>query len=186
MRLKKRSDSSEINLTPLLDVLFSILFIVMMAGFQNEQGLKSKQERNEEKYKSEITGLRDEKEEISDRLKEASERLSSYEIFQNEAVILTVRNISTDGVNFIKVFEGTGEDELETIRLGLDNTENSSNRLAALVEGFVRQVNNSPVYVIFYCNREKIYTIEYDALFLTLDRLQRTYKEVFFKTMEDN
>ena len=41
MLRRQRAGAHEINLTSLLDVLFCILFIVMLAGNQNEKDIKS-------------------------------------------------------------------------------------------------------------------------------------------------
>ena len=39
-RSRRSRGSDEINLTPLLDVLFTILFIVMLTGMQNERSME--------------------------------------------------------------------------------------------------------------------------------------------------
>ena len=44
MTHKKKRLSDEINLTPLLDVLFSILFIVMLAGTASENTMRQNYE----------------------------------------------------------------------------------------------------------------------------------------------
>ena len=41
MSRRRRKNLTEVNLTPLLDVLFSILFIVMMTGAQSRDAMQN-------------------------------------------------------------------------------------------------------------------------------------------------
>ena len=58
MRNRRRRGSDEINLTPLLDVLFTILFIVMLTGMQNEQSYAENAEATQAQMEAVETKVR--------------------------------------------------------------------------------------------------------------------------------
>ena len=74
MRRRRRTDG-EINLTPLLDVLFVILFVVMLSGMQSEKTNADAREESREK----IEALETEVEELTDegRIAELEEQVRS-------------------------------------------------------------------------------------------------------------
>lgn len=206
MRRHRRRTASEINLTPLLDVLFSILFIVMMTGVQNEAKIEEGHRQQMLKKEQEISALaeqaaRYEKQiseyevwlseyeiQLSDyanRLLSCESQMSSYDTYRAEAVIVTVNNILEEEAHYLVMKQGLEQKEVEKIRLGTDKTENTKTRIDNVVAAMVEATDNQPVYIVFYCNKEWIYTAEYRAVEEAFSRLQETYKEVFFKVMEE-
>lgn len=178
MRKRKRRTVPEINLTPLLDVLFSILFIVMMTGMQNEKGLK-------EDYRGQIDRLEQENSELSEKLKISERQLSSYEIYRLEAVILTLYNETKDGKHYLVIRQGLKETESERILLGEERMENVKTRINELIKEFAGKEDKQPVYIVFYCDKDDIYTTEFRVITDTFQKLQSSMKEVFFKVMEE-
>ena len=71
-RNRRSRGSDEINLTPLLDVLFTILFIVMLTGMQNERSMEESAQESE----AQISGL----ESRVDELEEENDILKSEEL----------------------------------------------------------------------------------------------------------
>ena len=107
---KRRRFVSEINLTPLLDVLFSILFIVMLAGTAGEQGLQKE-------YLDQV----DRNNQLEQDLKLAKDELDSYRLFESEAVILTVINDKDANNHFLSFYQGRIESLITEL---IDNTDN--------------------------------------------------------------
>ena len=104
-RSRRSRGSDEINLTPLLDVLFTILFIVMLTGMQNERSMEESAQESE----AQITGLEsrvDALEEENDILKsEVSRRdkiQDSNKRYESNAVIVTLINETEDGEHVLK------------------------------------------------------------------------------------
>ncbi len=173
----RRRFLSEINLTPLLDVLFSILFIVMMAGAQNEQIIESQN-------RIQVNQLEQENAKLKDELARSENEISSYKTYQSEAVIITVNNIMRSNNHYLMFYKGTEETELGSIQMGVNKTENTKARIESLIMELVNETDNQPIYIVFYCNRKNIYTIEYHAVCDILNDLQGNNKEVFFKVMQ--
>lgn len=179
MRNSRRKPVSEINLTPLLDVLFSILFIVMMTGMQNEQGIK-------QEYQEQVSQLEQEKQQLSEELARSENQMSSYDKYQSEAVILTVNNILRSDNHYLLLYKGTDKKEIGSIQMGTNKTENTKARIESLIIELVNDTDNQPVYIVFYCNKKQIYTKEYIAVIEAFNQLQENNKAVFFKVMEED
>ena len=166
MRRRRGSGREEINLTPLLDVLFSILFIVLLAGARMEQ------DRVDE-AKAEADGLRQELSQAQDTAEGYKMQLESMEVFEEEATVLTLRNTSGEGGHRLLISRDN-DASAEVIPLGPDRLENVKGGLDG---------SGAPVFVVFHCDRDAIYRREYEALTDTLSTLQRDNKEVFFKLL---
>lgn len=179
MSRRRRKNLTEVNLTPLLDVLFSILFIVMMTGAQSRDAMQND-------HQEEVARLQSENEELSDALRVTEDQLAAYKLHESDSVILTVRNIVKNGEHYLMIYRGIGEQEIDSIKLGINSTENTGVRIRSLVEDIISENGSQPVYIIFYCDKTSIYTKEYNAVVGAFDGLQTKYKEVFFKTGEEN
>ena len=151
-----------------MDALFSILFIVMLAGVQNERQISA------------------EKDEQIARLEQQASvyesRLDSYEMYQEEAVIITLYNTAEDNRHQLKVFEGRQPEELDSVLLGTNRLSYVKQRLTDMISGYTGE--NRPVYVVFHCDRDQIYRSEYDAITEVLNELQN--KEIFWKEGEQD
>ena len=172
---RARHGGGEINLTPLLDVLFSILFIVLLAGAQNERA-------NADAAKEEADGLR---EEIAE-LETLRAQLESAEIIREGARVVTVSNFMSGGVHRLRVAVDGDTREPEVILLGTSRLENVSARLGSLAEDVINDSGGFPVYIFFHCDKDAIYRREYEAVVRTLEELQREHKEVFLRIAEKN
>ncbi len=75
MKHKKRFGNSEINLTPLLDVLFSILFIVMLGSAGNEAKTKAEAERRVDRMQARVDEMRTEAENADREAGELKKRI---------------------------------------------------------------------------------------------------------------
>ena len=190
MERRKRKTIAEINLTPLLDVLFSILFIVMMTGVQKETTIQEEYQQQmnqmQENYGQQIEQARQEVFELEQQVTIYENQMSSYDKYQTEAVIITVNNIVKENKHYLVIKQGLDLEEIETIQLGISKTENTKIRICDKISELVEETDNQPVYIVFYCNKKTIYTTEYRAITEAFYELQAKYKEVFFTVMEEN
>ena len=192
MNHKKRFGDSEINLTPLLDVLFSILFIIMLSSAGNEartraeakaevEAIQEQMETERVEMNKSIEEMASEAEEVREQARIAEGRLEDYEIYRQEAVIVSVQNTIEAGEHVLKIFVNEDENPYETLKLGLDLTDYTKKRVKSIISELVANVDNAPVFIIFRCEKRLIYTIEYNALNDALNELQDGNKEVFYK-----
>ena len=120
----KRRGILEVNLTSLLDVLFCILFIVMMANIENEHDIKNESQQLiqeiQEQLQAEIAAYRAE-------AATYQAQMESYDVYHTEAIIITMQNLQ-EGSNYVlKIYEGLEKVESDSIRLG-PNLSESVNR----------------------------------------------------------
>ena len=93
MRRRKRRTGGEINLTPLLDVLFSILFLIMLANFSSQNQLQQAFAESGGQLEEEIEALTKERDDLAEenaRLLEEGEALAEdYALLQGENLELS-------------------------------------------------------------------------------------------------
>ena len=172
MRRGRKSRSAEINLTPLLDVLFTILFIVLLASAQTEADLQAEKEES-------VGQLQLQVDDMEQDLADTQQRLESMELYHREAVVLTLAN-TADGAT-LAVSEGATALEDHGIALRDNSTERLQRSLTDLVNQYLEDTDNQPIYIVFTVDREHIRTAQYKAIISTLDQLQLNYKEIFWK-----
>ncbi len=174
MRRRRRSSGGQIDMTPLLDVLFSILFIVLLAGAQSERDNAASARGEEDRLVSQIR-------ELEEKLTAREDQMESYDTYHARAVIVTVTNFSDDAGHRLRLSIGLDPGEGEAILLGTDRLESVRARLRSFVERCLDPADPQPVYILFYCEKSLIYKSEYDAVVDTFTDLQTEHKEVFFK-----
>lgn len=172
MRRGRKSRSAEINLAPLLDVLFTILFIVLLASAQTEADLQAEKEQS-------IAEMQQQVDAMGEDLADTQQRLESMELYHREAVVLTLAN-TTDGAT-LAVSEGSQALEDHGIALRDNSTERLQRSLTDLIGRYLENTDNQPIYIVFSVDREHIRTAQYKAIVSTLDQLQLNYKEIFWK-----
>ena len=197
MRNRRRRFREEINLTPLLDVLFAILFIVMLTGAQSERLIQ----KDIEASAAEITELEAQVEELTDagriaeleaRIKELEaelarlrEQQASQDMFEADAVIVTLANVIEEDNHILQFYVGQEGAMTDSVRMGLDKTEYIESRVTDIVEKIVKGAPGKPVYIVFHCDADKIYRKEeFLPIQKALEQLKKKYKEVFFQITE--
>jgi len=152
---RKRHGSEEINLNSLLDVLFIILFVVMLKGMQNEETVKTQMQQ-------EVSQLQN--------------QIESYELYEKEALVITIQVVKEDENRYISVGE-------EMIQLNENASTYMRTRLQNIIAGLLEDVDNTPVYIVFHCNKKEIYTKEFNMIDDVMSTYQDTVKEVFYKVI---
>lgn len=167
MKHRRRYGGEEINLTPLLDVLFVVLFTVMLAGY-SYQTQNSDTVENMEKQIAEM------KEEVA-HYKSQSD---AYEVYSKSAIIVSADNIKR-GLQHILIFNV--DNDTKEIVLGNDNLVTFSKQIESYVNDLIKIGDNQPVYIVFNCDEDSIYKVEYDTIYKCMKELESNNKEVFFK-----
>ena len=141
-RGRRSRGSDDINLTPLLDVLFVILFIVMLAGTQNQKDMQE----NAEESQSKISGLEEQVTDLEEQntiLKSEVSRKNKIEDsgkrYESDAVIVTFINEVEDGNHVLRIYKGSDQ-EVESFRLGSDRTDYTKRH----VIGIINDIAGSP------------------------------------------
>lgn len=173
---RHRRLSGEINLTPLLDVLFSILFIVMLTSARNEANMQTEASEKIDTMQQELSDL-------ENQVTVVTNENQSYEMYENNAVIVTIFNVSESNKHILVISNNRSTDE-ERIQLGEDVTENTALRLNSIIQTIVEETDNQPIYLVFHCDKYCIFTKEYIAIDEALLELENENKEVFYKVME--
>ncbi len=150
---RRRHGSEEINLNSLLDVLFIILFVVMLKGMQNEEAVKTQMQQNIDQLQNQV---------------------ESYELYEKEARVITVQVIQEEEDRYISIGD-------ETIQLNENASVYMRTRLKNITGDLLKDVENTPVYIVFHCNKKEIYTKEFNMIDEVMTEYQDTVKEVFYK-----
>ena len=188
MNKRRRGIGSEINLTPLLDVLFSILFIVMMTGKQNEDDMR-------EQHQTQVVSLREQVQDYKEQIDTYESKLAAYELVRDEIVVLTITNTKQEDGHYLSITQGdslrTGEQqdvELDNIKMGSDKLENLRTRLSEILDSVQKENDGQLIYIVFVKKPMELYTYEADTIDEILDEFEKKNATVFMKktVAEDN
>ncbi len=179
----KRNRVSEINLTPLLDVLFSILFIVMLTGAEQQETVVNAQKRQAQDYEQRMEALQEKTTELETALAAREAQLSSYDAYKRDAIIVTITNIRQGEDLFLVFHRDNDAQELDKIKLGLDRLDILRKRIELQASELMEESANQPIYMVFYVDSSNIHTEEYQTIVDTMNAIQKETKEIFFKVM---
>lgn len=183
MNKRKRSFTEEINLTPLLDALFSILFIVMLSGAQSERVM---QEEAAKQLNSSVSALEKNNQQLKNDIKTLQNINKTIKMFEADAVIITLENINEDGRYILKTFVGQNKEPyFDDLDLGSDLQliEDSIPRKIGQTIG--ESKSRRPVYIVFHCDIKNILTKELFSIKNMLETLENEHSEVFCKIVEE-
>ncbi len=173
---RRRRGSDEINLTPLLDVLFSILFIVMLTSTQSEQSLQEVQAQTQDQIEAQ-----------QEQIEALEAAARSEELYGDTAVIVTMRNtVRRDGTHQLTLTLGREAQTLATIQMGQDRPAYIRQYVRQTIEDLRGEAEGKPLFIAFYCRSDLIYRQEeFLPIQEELERLSRSYKEVFYQILEE-
>ena len=170
----------EINLTPLLDALFSILFIVMLSGTQSErinQNNSKVLEDNIQILQSDIQTLKDENQHLNNELSKMRSINQGMKHFYEDTLILTLQYVNNtqyltfstgeDGVLFTEIaMNGTGDSKTDE-----DDKEYLINFIKNKINNKILEENKTgPIHIIFSFDNE-IIKYHYDIITKALNEL---------------
>ena len=209
MRRRRRTDG-EINLTPLLDVLFVILFVVMLSGMQSEKTNADAREESREK----IEALETEVEELTDegRIAELEEQVRSLteelekrkdleetgKAFESRAVLVTIRNTAEEQAgeggakaqakHYLSVYAGPEDAERGTFLMGSGRQEYTRTQLTSILRSILSETDPEvPVYAVFHCDSDKIlHKEESEIIKEALRSFRETeYSNFYYQVLEE-
>lgn len=194
-RSRRRRGSGEINLTPLLDVLFTILFIVMLTGTQNEKTLEKDAEASMieiKRLESEAAGLEDKILDLEEQNRSLQNKINrrdkiedSNKRYESNAVIITFLNEVENGYHVLRIYTEQGE-QVESFRLGTDRTEYTRNHVSEIISDIAEASVDRPVFIVFHCDAGSIYRKEeFNPIRDALEEQKKKYKEVFYQIVEE-
>ena len=173
-RGRRSRGSDDINLTPLLDVLFVILFIVMLAGTQTQKDMQENAEESLSKIsglEEQVTDLEEQNTILQSEVNRKNKIEDSGKRYESDAVIVTFINEVEDGNHVLRVYKGSDQ-EVESFRLGSDRT--------------VDDYADHPVFIVFHCDTKSIYRKEeFVPIRDALQTQKQLRKEVFYQIVEE-
>lgn len=191
----RKFGESDINLTPLLDVLFVILFIVMLGGMESQSRERTEAQREIEALQEENALLREENDLLSQEMTQRQEtfdtrerqyvsRIGSYELYREQAVILAVHIEEEGPVRELVIMDDLGQ---QRIQISENLQTFVEERLRRAVEGYAAEADADvrPIFVVFNYDPEEIYTYEIRMIDRIMSKLQEEYKEVFYKSLRE-
>lgn len=171
-----------VELTPLLDVILIMLFMIMSRSSSEAQAAKEAAASESARYEEEIADMQEIIDENSTELEKASAVIESYETFESYAniVSVSVMNVS-EGER--RIYISSGDDE-QTIDFGWDNMKYGENSLRVKLAGIVRRSDDAPVFIVFTYSSGKIFRRDYDMIASVMDELQSRNANVYIQYKE--
>ena len=190
-RGRRSRGSDDINLTPLLDVLFVILFIVMLAGTQTQKDMQESAEESRS-TRSRISGLEEQVTDLEEQntiLQSEVSRKNKIEDsgkrYESDAVIVTFINEVEDGNHVLRIYKGSDQ-EVESFRLGSDRTDYTKRHVTEIINDIVDDYPDHPVFIVFHCDTKSIYRKEeFVPIQDALKTQKQLRKEVFYQIVEE-
>ena len=161
-RGRRSRGSDDINLTPLLDVLFVILFIVMLAGTQTQKDMQENAEESLSKIsglEEQVTDLEEQNTILQSEVNRKNKIEDSGKRYESDAVIVTFINEVEDGNHVLRVYKGSDQ-EVESFRLGSDRTDYTKSHVIGIINDIVDDYADHPVFIVFHCDTKSIYRKE--------------------------
>ena len=187
-RNRRKRGSDEINLTPLLDVLFTILFIVMLTGMQNEKILQADAEEIEtqiEGLEVQVADLEEKNTILQSEVNRQDKIDKSSKRYESDAVIVTFINEVENGSHILRIYKGK-DNEVESFRLGADRTEYTRRHVTEIINKIVDESADHPVFIVFHCDAKSIYRKEeFNPIRDALETQKKLRKEVFYQILEE-
>lgn len=179
---RRRNGSDEINLTPLLDVLFTILFVVMLTSVRREQTILA----DAEQTKEQVTELTEKVETLENELKGKEAVDDTKEIYIDKAVLVTMVNVVENNNHVLRIYTGQKGVLKDSFRLGPDRSHYISEHIASIIGGIIEESKDYPVFIVFHCKANIIYRKEeFAPIKERLELLKAGNKEVFYQIVEE-
>lgn len=163
----RKTSQIVIELTPLLDVIMIILFLILSESQNNTEQIIKETNDTINVQESIISQLQDDVNASNEELELARGKLAAYEFFNEYADIVTIRVINTD-VDSRKIVIN-GKDANETIEFNWDNMTYAENAF----KGIIDQYNNSttPIFITLSYNSETMFKQDYDFIINILQKV---------------
>lgn len=190
----RRRREVAVELTPLLDVILIMLFLIMSqsrseaaeakAQYERETAeiaaaVRERYERDTELLTNELAAASEELDETRESLYYADNRVKAYEKFDYYARIVSVSLRGTGEERKIYIADG---EKTVTIPLDWDNMRYGENALRA--ELLEYENSEDPVFLVFSYNKAEIYQRDFETVTAVVSELQSDNQNVYIKYNE--
>ena len=181
MNSRRKRISEEINLTPLLDVLFVILFVVMLSGVAGNKESKAAADKQDKRIGDLETEIADTKK----KLTIAEDTNKTLKEFETKAVFITIENVDRNGIHMLELYRGIGMEKLPSITMGIGKTNYIQAAIKEKIEKQIRISGDMPVFIVFHRDNSLIYRREESMpIDSAMMELMGKYKQVFYEVKE--
>ncbi|MGN1415319.1 MAG: hypothetical protein ACI4XF_00610 [Oscillospiraceae bacterium] len=165
----KRRSSIGIELTPLLDVILILLFLVITQNNAETERIAEEYDRSEQQYIENTARLEAELENSRQQSADAENIISGYESFEEYSVIIAVGiTRRSDGTRTVTLSENG---EISHISYGWDSLRYGENALRAELENMISTAGDRPVFISFNYDENDIYLRDHQLISSVLDDL---------------
>ena len=202
----KRRNNWGIDLTPLLDILFILLFLVIMRSVQYvgtkveeaervaveaQERVSEAEEKLEQAWQQESEARRQagealqEAEEARSRAAQAEAKIGEYGALLNGSVSARIRIGQEDGLRVLSFSSGNNEGRW-VLTPELTGCEQF---LKDNIQNLLRTAGGeepAPAFLIFTYDPERIYNIEYNMIYNVLTQLQQSNENVYLQFREES
>lgn len=153
MKRRRRKFSEEINITPLLDVLFVVLFIVMLSGVSGNIANDALIEKKNNENKILQNTIVD----LEEKLDVANETNKTFSMYEEQTVFITMENREENGVHVLRLYKGIDHEELSSIQMGANKAHYINNALKERLKEQIDNAGDKPIFVVFHRDSDKIF-----------------------------
>lgn len=172
-----------VDLTPLLDVILIMLFLIMSqsrdtAREAQEQIMEAKAAYAAEMsdIKGELENARQELDDAREELYYADNRIHAYEKFDRFSLIVSLSLRETEGDREIYISDGTGT---RSILFDWDSMRYGENALKNALGKY--KDSSEPVFIVFSYDSAKIYQRDYDMVSSVMSSVQSGSENIYIK-----
>ncbi len=179
--MKKRQNIT-VELTPLLDVILIILFLIITENNAKSEELKSAAEKEISGYVTQIDSLKNslgektgELNKKSSEIDEKDNIISGYARFDELSTIISVfvgKNYEKDGGRIIYISDG---ENTEHISFNWDNMRYAENSLKHSLSEKIKNASGNPVFITYNYDRDETYQRDYELISETLSEINEKY-----------
>ncbi|MGN0696948.1 MAG: hypothetical protein ACI4J5_09310 [Oscillospiraceae bacterium] len=177
----RRRNSIGIELTPLLDVILIILFLIITRNSAETERIAEEYDKSEQQYIENAARLEAELEDSRQQSADAENIISGYESFDEYSVIIAVGiTRKADGTRTVSVAENG---DTSYISYGWDNLRYGENALKAELEKIISSAEDRPVFISFSYDENDIYLRDHQLITSVLDDLHGDNLYIKYNTL---
>ena len=164
--MKRRRDIA-IELTPLLDVILILLFLIMSGSSKANEDVKAQADKEVSVMEEQVREYEDKFRELDETSKklleennELAAKVSGYEAFSEYARIITISyTLSDDGSRSVVI---DNEGDLKLISFNWDSIRYGESTVKSTLDELIE--TDGPVFIAFVYNNNRIYKSDYEML----------------------
>ncbi len=180
--MRRRKEIS-VELTPLLDVILIMLFLIISGNTKAAEEAKSQAQQEISRMQEAADEISQQNETLSDELKTAENALYGYKTFDEYSLILSVGIENSSDNRTILITDGTTS---QTVVYDWDNMRYGENALRAVLNDYISTAEDIPAFITFTFSSDKIYRQDYELITSVIDETAQEDKDIYVKYKERN